>query len=140
MAGTGSLAMQYYAQLAVKNVQNATISWVLYTRISTIHPLNSHKIGNKTPFNLLENLGKVLEWAKSAEQLSSSSVDRMLGYGQYNMLVDTVTSEGYGAWTFSIWIVLSEFHRVARFSEMPDYKEFSRKGESRRRTLDDHVC
>lgn len=131
--GMGSFAMQYYAQLSIKNVQNATMSWILYTRISTIHPLNPYQIGNQTPFDLLDNLSKAVDWASTADRLTSSSLKLMLNRGQYHILLDTSTSDKFRAFNFSTYMNLCELKRAARFSETPDLKAFSSlKGKIRR--------
>lgn len=121
--GMGSLAMHYYTQLSIKNIQTATMSWILFTRISTIHPLNPYPIGNETSFDLLGNLRKALEWSKAADQSSHDSVNIMLNYGQYNMAIDVLTNYGFGSTNFTACMVSVELQRVARFSEIPSVKE-----------------
>ncbi len=125
MAGMGSLAMHYFAQLSIKNIQNATISWILYTRISTIHPLNPYDIGGQAPFDLLKNLSQVLEWGKTADDLSTSSINLMLNHGRYNMLLDTISNGRFSKSSLPNFVVLSELKRATRFSEIPELKEFS---------------
>ena len=125
MVGMGSLAMHYYAQLSIKNVQNVTMSWILFTRISTIHPLNPYSTGNETPFDLLKNLNKILEWGKAADQLCTASANSMLNFGQYNMLVNTLTNPNFGPSSFPIHLISAELQRAARFSGIPSWKEFA---------------
>lgn len=134
--GMGSLAMHYYAQLSIKNVQNATMSWVLFTRISTIHPLNPYPIGNETSFDLLENLRKVLEWGKTADRLCNTSANSMLNYGQYNMAIDMLTSFEFGSSNFTTRLVSVEMQRVARFSELPSLKEVAWTNGKMRLTIE----
>lgn len=124
-AGMGSLAMHYYGQLSVKNMQNATISWILFTRISTIHPLNPYAIGSETPFDLLENLSKALEWAAAANQSYNSSINSMLNSGQYNMVLQTLTNPIFGPSSFSIYMIHAELKRAARLSEITTLSKFA---------------
>ena len=130
--GMGSLAMLYYAQLSIKNVQNATMSWVLFTRISTIHPLNPYLIGNETSFDLCENLRKVLEWGKTGDRMCNASVNSMLNFGQYNMAIDMLSTFEFGSSNFTAYMISVELQRVARFSELPSLKDLARtKGKVR---------
>lgn len=121
--GMGSLAMHYYAQLSIKNGQNATMSWILFTRISTIHPLNPYQSGKEGEFDLLENLRKVLEWGEATDQSCNSSAHSMLNYGQYNMALNTLTNPGLGSSNFTAHLVAIELQRAARFSAVPGLKE-----------------
>ena len=131
MVGMGSLAMHYYAQLSIKNMQNATMSWILFTRISTIHPLNPYPIGNETPFDLLENLNKVINWADAADQLYTASISSMLHYGQYNMVIETLTNPRSGPWSLPLYLALAELKRAARFSAIPNLRTLAlAKGEN----------
>lgn len=123
--GMGSLAMQYYAQLSIKNVQNATVSWILYSRISTIHPLNPYQIGDQTPYDLLENLAKAVDWARTADRLAFSSLKIMLNRGQYYHLLDSTNSDKFLVPNLSNYMILCEYKRAARFSEIPHLKVFS---------------
>lgn len=136
--GMGSLAMHYYAQLSIKNVQNATISWILFTRISTIHPLNPYPIGNETPFDLLENLDRVLEWGRNADQLCTSSINSMLNYGQYNMVINSLAIPRHGPSSFPLHLVSVELQRAARFSGVPNLKEFALTKGKLRLTFEEH--
>lgn len=124
IAGMGSLAMHYYAQLSIKNVQNATISWILLTRISTIHPLNPYPVGNEPPFDLLEHLTKILDWSINTELSYTSSIDSMLNFGQYNSVLETLTNPKHGWSNFPVHMVVAELQRAERFSPTPNPKNF----------------
>lgn len=125
MVGMGSLAMHYYAQLSIKNVQTVTMSWILFTRISTIHPLNPYSTGNETPFDLLKNLSRIIEWGKAADELCMASASSMLNFGQYNTLVNTLANPNFGSFNFPVHMVWAELQRAARFSGIPSWKEFA---------------
>lgn len=125
ITGMGTLAMKHYSQLSIKNVQNATMSWILYMRISTVHPLNPYTISNQEPFDLVKGLCEVRDWWTNAARLNRSAIELMLSHGQYHMLLDSIAGNKFSPHNFSLFMVTSELKRVARFSEMPELKDYS---------------
>ncbi len=124
--GAGSLAMEHHSRLSIKNLQHATISWILYTRISTIHPYAPSRMNSvQGPINMLKSLSVAIDWHKSAEELHSASIERMLDNGQYTMLVDTLEVDrcirnGFGKFMFVV-----ESHRIGRFSQFSEIEDYS---------------
>ena len=118
--GTPSLAVNYYLQLSVKNVQNATLSWILYTRISMLHPyscVSKPKTDEAaTVINVPENITAALEWHEGAAQLNSNYVYKMLREGQYNMFFDALALENPLRVGFARLLLLVEWSRIQRLT------------------------
>lgn len=125
-AGAGTLAVDLYFRLSIKNMQHTTVSWILYNRISTIHPCEpSSTISRQTPSHMAKNLSYAIDWHISAEEYSSNAIDRMLECGQYTMLFDTLEigrwiKNGFGKFMFVV-----ESHRIGRFSKFSQIQDYS---------------
>ena len=124
--GAGSLAIQLHSRLSIKNLQHATISWVLFTRISSIHPYApSRRNPTQTPIDSVKNLSIAIDWHKSAEASSGASVNRMLDNGQYSMLFDTLGVDKTIKAGFAKFMFIIESHRIGRFSQFSKMKDCS---------------
>lgn len=124
--GTGSLAVQLHSRLSIKNLQHATISWILYTRISTIHPYApSTTFSDQAPIDSSKNLSLAIDWHKSAEDLNSVSINRMLDNGQYSMLFDTLEIDRCIKSGLAKFMFVVESHRIGRFSNFSEIKDYS---------------
>lgn len=132
--GTASIAMGRYSQLCVKNMQHATLSWILFTRISTLHPypLSGSSQGNG-PFTIRDpfaTLTHALEWHRSAQEVNDESVSRMLSDGQNNMLFDALdlghTIEN-GFSKFVAFVESSRIQRLGGASREIDYGDLMSK-------------
>ena len=126
LLGTASLAMERYSQLCIKNMQHATLSWILFTRISTLHPYSlsplSKSKGLFATRDPSETLTAALDWHRSAERINAGSIEKMLRDGQYNMLFDALElgySIGNG---FAKLISLVEWSRSHRFGGVSNEK------------------
>lgn len=125
-AGVGMLAADLYSRLSIKNMQHTTVSWILYNRISTIHPCEpSRTTSRQTASHMLKNLSYAIDWHMSAEEYNSIAIDRMIECGQYTMLFDTLEiggwiKKGYGKFMFVV-----ESHRIGRFSQFSQIKDYS---------------
>ena len=117
--GTGSLAMERYSRLSIKNLQHATISWVLYTHISTIHPhsgiLPRTNGGGQTTIDPASDMVQALEWHNSASGLCKKSVTSMQENGQWSMSLDALSTSTHIESGFSKLLLLAEIKRIARF-------------------------
>lgn len=123
--GAGSLAAQLHSRLSVRNLQHATISWILYTRISTIRPYTpTTKSSNQPPIDSSKNLSLAIDWHQSAEDLNSVNINRMLDDGLYSMLFDVLEFDRCIKSGLAKFMFVVESHRIGRlsnFSEMKDY-------------------
>lgn len=124
--GAASLAIQRHSRLSIKNLQHATISWILYTRISTIHPYGPiPTFSNETPIDSSKNLSHAIDWHKSAEGLNSISISRMLDNGQYKMLFDVLETDKCIKNGLAKFLFVVESHRIGRFSNFSEMKDYS---------------
>lgn len=117
--GAGSLAIERYSRLSIKNLQHATISWVLYTHISTIHPhpviISRTNGGGQTKIDPASDMAQALDWHKSASGLSKKAVTSMQENGQWSMSLDALSTSTYIESGFSKLLLLVETKRIARF-------------------------
>lgn len=117
--GTGSLAMERYSRLSIKNLQHATVSWVLYNHISTIHPhpvtLPRTNSGGQTTIDPASDMAQALEWHKSASALCKKSVTSMQESGHWSMSLDALSTSKHIESGFSKLLLLAEIKRIARF-------------------------
>lgn len=118
--GAGSLAMKHYAQLKVKNSQNATISWILYTRLSTIHPfpVDPHiSFGqDKALCDPAYGLKVALEWQKGSEVQTSRGINQILHNGHYKTLVEALSFLDRSQQDLQKFINIIESRRIGRFT------------------------
>ena len=121
--GAGSLAMERYSRLSIKNLQHATISWVLYTHISTIcpHPVTINRAdgGGQTTIDPVSDMVQALNWHKSASDLCQKSVVSMQENGQWSMSLDALSTSSHVESGFSKLLLLAETKRIARFRPTP---------------------
>ena len=117
--GAGSLALERYSRLSIKNLQHATISWVLYTHMSTIHP---HPVaqaptssGGQPTINPASDMAQALHWHNSALGLSERSVTSMQENGQWSMSLAALSTSSHIGSGFSKLLLLVETKRIARF-------------------------
>lgn len=122
-AGVGMLAADLYSRLSIKNMQHTTVSWILYNRISTIHPCEpSRTISRQTPSHMLKNS---IDWHMTAEEDNSIAIDRMIDCGQYTMLFDTLEIDEWIKNGFGKFMFVVESHRMGRLSQFSQIKDYS---------------
>ena len=118
--GTLSLAMQRYMQLSIKNMQHATLSWILYTHISLLHPYSSicHSGNSDALANMYmpESLTAALDWHVGAGQINADYTVKMLREDQYNMLFDALTLAKSLKVGFGRLLLLIERARIQRLT------------------------
>ena len=125
--GAGSLAMERYSRLSTKNIQYATISWVLFTRISTIHPKSTKMTSPSGTIqkNLdpLDDIAQMLHWYRTAETLGERSLHSMIENGLWNMSLNALDAKLSTSLSFTRLQLLIEEKRIQRFngpsSDMP---------------------
>lgn len=117
--GAGSLALERYSRLSVKNLQHATVSWVLYTHISTIHPhpvtLSRTNGAGQTAIDPASDMAQAIDWHKSASGLCKKSVTSMQENGRWSMSLDALSTGTHIESGFSKLLLLVETKRIARF-------------------------
>lgn len=124
--GTGSRAIEHYSRLSIKNLQYNTLSWLLYTRISTIHPFETVVRGeNGTSFNHLKVLRASLGWHETAGERIGLPMQRMLRNGQYNTLFDALSTSAYIRLGFGKYLLLAELQHISRLSGSSEAREYT---------------
>ncbi len=117
--GAGSLAMERYSRLSIKNLQHATVSWVLYTHISTIHPnpvaISRVNGGGQIAIDPASDMAQALDWHRSASSLCKKSVISMQENGQWSMSLDALSTGTHVESGFSKLLLVVETKRIARF-------------------------
>ena len=116
--GTGSLAIERYAQMSVKNLQHITLPWVLFTRLSTVHPYpaNISQDGGKTKVTVdpLKEMISILDWHDSASALNLQSIQRLQENKAWTMQLDAIGTQRVLQYGFNRALILSESCRIRR--------------------------
>ena len=115
--GTGSLAIDHYSELSIKNLQNATISWVLFTRISTIHPHVNDGLANRqkrSATDIGDEALHILKWHHTAQEVANKSMRQMQDGGRWSMLLDSLATCRSVELGFTHYSIAVEANRIAR--------------------------
>lgn len=115
--GAGSLAAGKWTELSVKNMQHLTVSWMLFTRISTIHPYPvavPGVDGQMITIDPLEEASNALYWHQRASQLNSHSTVGFRTNGQWMMELDALEAKSALQNGFSRLMLLGESSRIRR--------------------------
>lgn len=88
--GCGSLAMRAYQRLALKQIQQDTLSYTLFDRISSLHPHSFTQVTDPsakqpTPQEYLQKQQKLY---KSAEENIAKNIWLSLKHGSYNSILE----------------------------------------------------
>lgn len=80
--GAVSKGIAHYMKLDIKHIQHLTNSWILFTRISTIHPqpLQSGNPGNNRPLSPAALLNSALAWIDKNDAVVDAGVNKFLEY------------------------------------------------------------
>ncbi|KAG8525466.1 uncharacterized protein KY384_009110 [Bacidia gigantensis] len=94
--GLGSLALDRYSRLSIKNIQHASMSWALFTRLSTIHPQSvraSHNSHHSTIDNPTVELNQALKWHRGSTLLTDKSLALTLDNRQYRLILGLLEAQ-----------------------------------------------
>ena len=118
--GLSSLAIERYLQLSLKHMQQATMSWILHTHISVLHPYPyvGKPINGKTRpvMDFTENVANALDWHATAEQANSDFLSVMLQKAQYDVLIDTLSLDETIRSGFTKLLLIVEGSRIQRLT------------------------
>ena len=130
--GAGSLAIERYSRLSIKNMQHATISWALFTHMSTIHPqptkFPSVDGKSQTVVNPSEDIAQILQWYQIADDLSNKSLNTMQENGLWNMCLDAFSTKLSVSQNFIRHQLFVEGKRIQRFNASPQDVQIQAKG------------
>ena len=117
--GAGSLAMERYQRLSIKNIQHTTISWVLYTRLSSIHPFAATYPKDRGTFLPMDEMSYAFDWHCAAERLSKNSLHSMQDRGQWYMSLETLDAVRVISDGFTRCLLNVEMKRIERIADHP---------------------
>ena len=118
--GAGSLAVRTWMVLSIKNIQLATLSWILFTRISTTHPyLFSPEMMVKNGASASHLLSNALVWHRSASNLSDAATGQMLQRRQWCMMLENLATQNLVQQGFCNWLATAESLRIERLTQAP---------------------
>ena len=130
--GAGSLAIERYSRLSVKNIQHATVSWALFTHISTIHPqptkFPSADGKSHTIINPFEEINQILQWYHTADASSTKSLSTMQENGLWNMYLDAFSTKLSISQNFIRHQLFVEGKRIQRLNASPQDVQHYAKG------------
>ncbi|KAL8874685.1 MAG: hypothetical protein Q9174_000025 [Haloplaca sp. 1 TL-2023] len=119
--GNGWGAAEYFNRLAVKNIQIPTVSWLLCTRISTIHPHTPQRHSDKASAEQAENdpvayLSAALAYHAHLPEISQREMLDFLQSGRYAGLERVISDGDRNQNGFVKYLLLIEFARTVRLS------------------------
>ena len=120
--GAGSLAMERYTRLSIKNMQHATLSWVIFSRISTIHPYASMcQIGTGVRQHLdpYGEIAGAIQWHATAISLSLRQLQNIQKENQWNIFLDTIETQSIIESSFCQSLIYTEMKRISRLRSVP---------------------
>ena len=130
--GAGSLAIERYSRLSVKNIQHATVSWALFTHMSTIHPqptkFPSADGKSHTVIDPLEEINQILQWYRTADASSTKSLSSMQENGLWNMYLDAFSTKLSISQNFIRYQLFVEGKRIQRLNASPQDVQHYAKG------------
>ena len=94
--GLGSLAISRYARLSIKNIQQASMSWILFPRISRIHPWSVEVSTDgplATTFDPLKEVERALKWHQVVGITTYKGLERMMSNKQYSTMIKLLETQ-----------------------------------------------
>lgn len=129
--GATSLALSRYSRLSIKHTQHASFSWILFSRLSTLHPWPT-KIPNPGAstviYDPLDEGRQALKWHQTAGTLLGKTMSRMISNEQLGMMLGLLETQGALQNGTARAILNIECHRMQRMRS-------SREAEARSSSL-----
>lgn len=127
--GLGALAMAKYHQLSIKNLQHITLSWIMFTRISTMHPhpatVNVEGKGRIT-IDPAEEMASILKWHAEAVELNSRSIWQVQKNNSWTMQIDAANTQTILHDGFARCLMIAELSAVRRIrfpDTVPEFRD-----------------
>ena len=118
--GAGWLAAECFNRLSIKNIQYPALSWLLCTRISTIHPhtpLIDYRISSeKADTDPVQHLSKALDYHLHLRDTDQEEIFEFLRASQYASLVQALGNSVYNQLGFTKYMLLVERARIERLA------------------------
>ncbi|KAL9122338.1 MAG: hypothetical protein Q9187_001111 [Circinaria calcarea] len=117
--GAGSKAAEHYARLDVKHIQNQTISWVIFTRISTIHPHFSVRKARsgQTLWDPATSPSNALKWMNKSQVQMKYGISKFLDNESFVNLLDYIPYMEKSEASLSKYSLICESLRISRFTD-----------------------
>lgn len=116
--GCGSLAMRAYQRLFLKQVQLDTLSWIMFDRISTLHPhpISDSSDGSSKTRTLVEQLQKQQKLYKTSREHINKNTWLSFKHGSYNAIFEFREVTQKLSHSLSAVMSVVESNKVHRFT------------------------
>ena len=131
--GAGSLAATTYHGLSIKNIQLPTLPWLLWTRLSTVHPhgLVSRKLrlpdelrASSVEADPVQQLTQALDYHASLRGTDKQEIFEFLERKQYASLHRAMDNSLHNHNGFVKYLLLVEWARVERISGLLQKRDY----------------
>ncbi|KAL8880179.1 MAG: hypothetical protein Q9198_002364, partial [Flavoplaca austrocitrina] len=131
--GAGSLAATTYHGLSIKNIQLPTLPWLLWTRLSTVHPhgLVSRKLrlpdelrASSVEADPVQQLTQALDYHASLRGTDKQEIFEFLERKQYASLHRAMDNSLHNHNGFVKYLLLVEWARVERISGLQQKRDY----------------
>ncbi|KAI4261185.1 MAG: hypothetical protein L6R42_003613 [Xanthoria sp. 1 TBL-2021] len=131
--GAGSLAARTYHGLSIKNIQLPTLSWLLWTRLSTVHP---HRLQSKDftlPNDLrasrgeadpVQHLMQALDYHMHLRETDQQEILEFLEAKQYASLHRAIANSLQNRNGFVKYLLFTEWARTERVSGLQQKRDY----------------
>ena len=88
--GLGTRAMDRFTRLSVKNIQQTTMPWLLFSQLSKIHPWPGEILmegKGLVMFDPVDELSAILDWHNQTGKLSGKALHRAISNRQYGTVL-----------------------------------------------------
>ena len=116
--GVIAKGMQHYLKLDIKHIQYLTNAWILFTRISTIHPhsFRTGTLGNKPLPNPATMIKSGLAWVAKNDLHVKSGIKKFIEHDSLvNIMKHLEYANATGAGPLTKPSLLIEIQRISRF-------------------------
>ncbi|KAL9605136.1 MAG: hypothetical protein Q9219_000070 [cf. Caloplaca sp. 3 TL-2023] len=118
--GAGWLAAECYSRLSIKNIQFPTLSWLLCTRISSIHPhppnMKFKPPSEEADADPVQHVRRALDYHIHLCETDQQEISDFLEAGQYASLLQAMGDSAQNQLGFTKYMLLVEWARIERLS------------------------
>ncbi|KAL8674694.1 MAG: hypothetical protein Q9168_000926 [Polycauliona sp. 1 TL-2023] len=131
--GAGSLAARTYHGLSIKNIQLPTLSWLLWTRLSTIHPHGVISKNRMLPNDLgvntagtdpLQHLKQGLDYHMFVRETDQQEILEFLEAKQYASLHRAIDNSLHNHNGFVKYLLFTEWARTVRLTGSENKRDY----------------
>ncbi|KAL8789864.1 MAG: hypothetical protein Q9213_000932 [Squamulea squamosa] len=131
--GAGLLAARAYHKLSIKNIQLPTLSWLLWTRLSTVHPHNinpkdlnlpNNSQLSKADFDPVHHLTQALDYHIHLQDTDQHEILEFLEAKQYASLHRAMSNSLHNQNGFVKYLLVTEWARTERLSGLQQQRDY----------------